>query len=293
MLLSAPIRRYRAPRRHPRLRPDVHCRSARALEDSADDDVQSDPIRDRRAAGGARRPRRPPRAHPVRGGLRQRRLAVRRTRRLPARDRRALARALRLAGTGGGDEPLRQLPRRPRRDPRPLRPRARSGSRTDAVDPDARLAVDVLGLRAPHRAALGPGPLRRRRGRRLRRDRPVPARHRVLEPAADPGHRDHRDRGSVGPVDARRPRLREVRGRRRRLRRVRQRPARARVRGPRDRRPPELSGHGDDGRARNDRPRRLLDGRAGMAHGPPARATGARPPTWPCTPKTLRRSRGR
>ena len=127
------------------------------------------------------------------------------------------------------------------------------GPAPHAVDPHPRVAVDLLGLRAPHRTALGSGAIRWGPERRLRRGRAVTPGHRVLESVAYHRHRGRDDRRPVAAADARRPGLRPLRRRWWRLRRVRQRAAGPRARRPRDRRPPELPGHGVDGRARRDR----------------------------------------
>ena len=125
----------------------------------------------------------------------QRRLALRRRARLPARsssttgstsyDWRAQEAAINAFAA---------LPDDDRRRPDPLHPRARQGAGPDAADPLARLAVDVLGLPQGHRPADRPGGLRRRPRRRLRRRRAVAAGLRLLvaadeAPASTSAHR--------------------------------------------------------------------------------------------------------
>ena len=127
-----------------------------------------------------------------------------------------------------GDEPLPARAGRGRRRDRARDPRAGFGSRADPARAHARMAVDVLGLRRGDRAARAPRALRRRPGRRVRRDRAVAPRFDLLLAGAG-RHRVARDRRHLGAADAR-ARLRAVRRPRRRFGRVRERATRARVR---------------------------------------------------------------
>ena len=100
-----------------------------------------------------RRHRRPPpatRAYPLSGRLRQRRLALRHEPRLPRIVPPRLASRVRLARHRGPHQRLRQLQGRVRRRARALHPRARPGAGPHPHRPHARLALDVLGLRAGH-----------------------------------------------------------------------------------------------------------------------------------------------
>ena len=131
--------------------------------------------------------------------------------------RRLLARRLRLAGAGGAMNAFPHFKATDRRRPDPLHPRARQGARADAADPHPRMAVDVLGLAEGHPAAHRSRGVRRRSRRRVRRDRALVARLRLLDAAR--ADRDHywRARRPVGEADAGRARLRSVRRAGRRL----------------------------------------------------------------------------
>ena len=126
---------------------------------------------------------------------RQWHVGLRHRSRVPRRPGRLLAPRLRLAALPGGDQPLAQLPGRYRPAADPLHPRAghrgRGRAAADAAGRHPRLAG--LDRRVPrhHRCARPSGDARRRPARRLRRDRAVAARLRLLRPA-DPRGRQHR-----------------------------------------------------------------------------------------------------
>ena len=108
---------------------------------------------------------------------------------------------VRLARAGGRDQRLPAVPGRARRGAYPLRPRAGERPVTDAPDPHARVAVDVLGLEGRDRAARRSSRLRRRSGRCVRRGRPLAAGIRVLRSASHDRRRSAPRRGAVGAAD--------------------------------------------------------------------------------------------
>ena len=200
-------------------------------------------VPDRRARRRAGRPARPAGDHPLAGRRRGRRLGPRHRPRLPARAAQPVADRLRLAAARGRAERAAALQggRRALRAP--------ADRRRDSAPTFARLAGLVPAFRQGAAAAGGPSG-----------GGPVPARLRLLRPAADrPGQPAGHGRAGRGADD--RPRLRPVRGVRRRHRRRRGRAPGPDPPGP-DRRPaPDQPGAVAGGR---DRPGRPVPARAGL-----------------------------
>ena len=148
------------------------------------------------------RPARPAEEDPLGGRFRQRTMGVRDQSRGAQGTGRLLAKGFQLAPPGAGDQPLFPLQDDYRRHPDPFHPRARQGTAADPIDPEPRLAVDILGPAQGHPPSGGPGRLRRVARRRLRRGGAVASRLRFLHPADHHRHQLLAHRRPVGPTDA-------------------------------------------------------------------------------------------